>query len=96
MSQYLITYDNHAPRDYSGVFRLMASWQAVRLTESLWLANLVGPAPTIRDIVKSVMEWNDTVAVIELQPGADWATSFVPPAASSWLSANVTPAKQAA
>ena len=96
MAQYLITYDNHAPRDYSGVYKLMASWDAVKLTESLWLTNLLGPAPIIRDIVISTMEWNDTVAVIELKQGTDWATSFVPPAASGWLSAYVTPAQRAA
>jgi hypothetical protein len=92
MPRYLITYDNHAPRDYTGVYRLMQTWNAVRLTKSLWLANLVGPAPVVRDLVQGVMQWNDTIAVIELQPGADWATSFVPPAAANWLSNNVTPA----
>lgn len=92
MAKYLITYDNHAPRDYSGVYDLMQLWNAERLTESLWLVELLGPAPVIRDLVKGSMQWNDTVEVIELQPGTDWATSFVRPSAADWLSKNVTPA----
>src|SRR3546814_15791093 len=37
---YLITYDNRSPRDYVPIYRLMQSWRAVRLAESVWLADL--------------------------------------------------------
>ena len=95
--QYLITYDNHPPRDYTAVWKLMASWGAVRLSESVWLANLKGPAPTVRDIVLSTMQANDLVTVVELKQGADWAISrATPAAASAWLSNNVTPSQAAA
>ena len=96
MSRFIITYDNHPPRDYTALYRLMAGWGAVRLAESVWLAELLGPADVIRDIVQGTMQWNDTVAVIELQPGSDWATNRVYIAANTWLSGYITPAQIAA
>lgn len=96
MGQYLINYDLHKLRDYSKVYRLMASWHAVRLTESSWLATLVGPAPVIRDIVLAQLDGDDTVAVLQLQHGSDWATVRVSAAATTWLSANILPAQKAA
>lgn len=93
---YLITYDLHKQRDYKGVYQLMASWNAIRLTESLWLARLKGPAEIIRNIVLAELDSDDTVAVVEIKPGADWATMRVSAAANAWLSANVMPAQKAA
>ena len=96
MSHFLITYDNKPPRNYAALYRLMAQWKAVKLAESVWLANLVGPAETVRNIVLSTLQRNDVVAVVELKAGTDWATNAVNPAASAWLSAYVQPAQRAA
>ena len=75
----------------------MASWKAVRLAESVWLANLRGPAPVVRDMVLRTLQLNDSVAVVELKHGADWAVSpAVSSTASAWLSAYVTPSQAAA
>lgn len=96
MTAYLISYDLHRVRNYEKLYQLMASWGAERLTESLWLAKLVGPAPVVRDIVAASLDNDDTVAVVQLQQGADWATMRVSATANAWLSANVTPAQIAA
>lgn len=97
MANYLITYDNRAPRNYNALYQLMASWNAVRLSESVWLANLVGPAGTVRDIVLGTMQRDDLVTVVELKPGADWAVTLnASDAAKAWLSAHVTPSQAAA
>jgi hypothetical protein len=97
MAQFLITYDNKPPRNYSPLYQLMASWGAVRLSESVWLANLNGPAGVVRDIVRSKMQLNDVVTVVELKKGSDWAVSpATNPAASAWLSRNVRPSQAAA
>lgn len=93
---FLITYDNHPPRNYMALYRLMAAWKAERLAQSVWLANLNADAGTVRDIVLRTLQINDTVAVVELKAGADWATINANPAASAWLSVNVTPRKKAA
>jgi hypothetical protein len=96
MAQFLITYDNHPPRDYSALYRLMAGWNAVRLAESVWLANLNGPASTVRDIVATTLDNFDTVSVLQLQHGTDWASQNVSAAANAWLSAYVAPSQMAA
>lgn len=87
---YLITYDLHKTRDYRKLYELMATWKAVRLTESLWMANLKGPAATIRGFVAAALDNDDTIAVVQLTKGADWATLRVKPVASQWLSTFVT------
>lgn len=74
----------------------MASWKAVKLTESIWMANLLGPADAVRKFVANAVDNDDSVAVLQLQQGADWATLRVSPAASAWLSRNVTPSQMAA
>ncbi|MDQ2892996.1 MAG: hypothetical protein M3R64_07915 [Pseudomonadota bacterium] len=96
MLQYLITYDLHKIRNYQKLYQLMATWKATRLTESLWMANLLGPAAVIRDFVSATLDNDDTVAVVQLQKGTDWATVRIPSAATGWLSAHVTPAQAAA
>ena len=96
MTRYLLTYDLHKRRDYKGLWRLLADWSAIRLTESLWMASLNGPAEVIRDIMLVQLDTDDTVAVVEIKPGAVWATMRVPPAANAWLSTNVTPSQKAA
>lgn len=94
--QFLITYDNKPPRNYTALYRLMATWKAVRLADSVWLADLNGGAEQVRNVVQSTLQRDDRVAVIELKKGADWATSHVPAAANAWLAAYVTPSQKAA
>lgn len=96
MAQFLITYDNKPPRNYAALYRLMAAWSAVRLADSVWLANLNAEASVVRGFVVNTLQRNDTVAVIELQPGSDWATACVNVAANTWLSAHIRPAQKAA
>jgi hypothetical protein len=94
--QYVLSYDLHKPhRSYDSLYRLLAGWGAVRLSTSLWAANLKGPAEVVRDLMLAHLDNDDSVAVVEIKPGSDWATMRVPPAACAWLSANVTPAKAA-
>jgi hypothetical protein len=96
MANYLITYDNKPPRNYAALYRLMASWRAVRLADSVWLAELKGPASEVRRFVASTLQRNDTIAVLELKANADWATLNVKPAASAWLAAHIAPTQKAA
>lgn len=93
---YLITYDLHNRRDYRPLYTLMAQWKAVRLTKSLWMANLQGSAAAVRNDVLARLDNDDTVAVVQLQPGSDWATARAKPAANAWLSSYVARSQLAA
>lgn len=90
MTAYLITYDNHNPRDYQPLYDLLATWKAVDLAESVWLADLTGDAVSVRNAILSVMQPDDTVAVLQLMPGADWAVQ-AKRYAINWLQSHVTP-----
>lgn len=96
MSNYFITYDLHNRRDYRGLYQLLASWKAIRLTQSDWLVTLNGSSEVVRNFMLRELDADDTVAVVEIAKGADWATMRVPAAANAWLSANVTPSQMAA
>lgn len=96
MNSYFITYDLHRQRNYDSLYTLLASWRAIRLTESDWLVTLNGPAEIVRNIVLGHLDADDTVAVIEIPKGADWATMRVSAAANAFLSNNVTPSQKAA
>jgi hypothetical protein len=96
MQNYFITYDLHNRRKYDSLYQLLASWRAVRLTESDWLVTLNGAADVVRDAVLRHLDSDDTVAVIQIAKGSDWATMRVSAAANAFLSNNVAPSQKAA
>lgn len=96
MATFLINYDLHHVRNYAPLYRLLAQWRAVRLTESSWIAQLNGPASIIRDIVRDRMDNDDSVAVLEIPSQADWATFNIKTAANARLATYVLPAQIAA
>src|SRR5215208_7185798 len=73
MAHYIISYDLHKDRNYEPVWALLQSWGCVRLLESVWLGSLTGGAGAIRKAVSDAMDADDSVAVIELKPGSEWA-----------------------
>ena len=93
---FFVTYDLHNRRDYGSLYQLLASWKAVRLTQSDWLVNLNGTSEVVRDVVLGHLDSDDTVAVVEIPKGADWATMRVSAAANAFLSSNITPSQKAA
>lgn len=87
MPSYLITYDLRKERNYRKLYECLEQWKAVALLESVWLADLKGPASEVRRILQSHMDHNDGLAVLELKSQFDWATYKVPALASGWLKA---------
>jgi hypothetical protein len=59
------------------------------------LANLKGPAEVIRNFMLAHLDNDDSVGVIEVKAGSQWATMRAPAAANAWLSANLLPAQKA-
>lgn len=86
MALFAISYDYHNQRNYEPLYNLFEAWGAERLLESLWLANLNGDAVAVRSALMSVGDHDDSFAVIELDPAADWATTpGVYSAGVNWL-----------
>ena len=85
MSLYIMSYDLHLERDYSRLYELMDTWNAVRLLESVWLAELLGPATLIRQLIRGQLDGDDSIAVIELRAPLQWATRHCEAAGVDWL-----------
>lgn len=65
------------------------SWGAVRLLDSLWLLETPLDANYVRSALEDVVDGQDPVAVVALQPGSDWSVSDSSSAGSDWLRSNI-------
>lgn len=89
MAHFIISYDLHYQRHYQPVWDLLKSWGAVRLLESLWVVTRNDSVGTLRDALKNVADSDDSVAVIELKPGSEWASQNARQEGIDWLSRNI-------
>jgi hypothetical protein len=89
MALYLITYDLRKRRDYPPLYEALARLKATRLLQSVWLADLVGPASVVRDLLTPYLDADDGIAVIELKSTAQWATLRVNPSGLRWLQTKI-------
>ncbi|MGO4519010.1 hypothetical protein AB4076_00220 [Dyella sp. 2RAF44] len=91
MSLYVISYDLHKVRHYGPLINALKTAGAVEALESFWLANLAQTAIQVRDAVQSWIDADDSVVVLEIKPGSDWATYLARPVAVNWLHGHVHP-----
>ncbi len=93
MPNYLICYDvrskNH---DYTALYAALAKAGAAHLQNSVWLADIKGPAAGVRDELRAHMHPDDTIAVIRLPSNSyaqtDWATRHDRVTGVNWLRAH--------
>jgi hypothetical protein len=85
MALFVISYDLRKQRNYQPLYDCLNKWGAARLLESLWLAELAGPAAPVRDILTSLIDADDGVAVIELKAPFNWATMRTQQNGTAWL-----------
>ena len=90
MSLYMIAYDERAAtRNYQPLYDQLATWGAAHLQNSVWLAELRGPAEAVREILKVHMHADDTICVIQLpDTPAQWATQYARDTGTNWLRAH--------
>ncbi len=89
MANYVASYDLHNQRHYQGVWAKLESLGATRLLESLWVLTTPLSAVEIRDQLKSVADSDDSIAVIELKAGCNWAAERAKTPGVSWLRQNI-------
>lgn len=89
MASFLISYDLHKVRNYQPLYDKLDEWGAVRLLESVWLANMTGTAGAIRDVLAGLGDDDDSFAVIELKKGSRWATRRAKKSGNDFLRANL-------
>jgi CRISPR/Cas system-associated endoribonuclease Cas2 len=86
MALLVLSYDVRSKEhDYKKLYELLREWRAVPLQNSVWLVDRQGSASDVRDAVKAYTHSDDSIAVMELSPIADWATRNVREEAADWL-----------
>ena len=88
---YMISYDLRKIRNYDGLIKLLRGWKCISPLKSLWFGTLNGPTAAIRDLLRTQMDGDDGLVVVELKPGSDWATYSPNENGAEWLKANITP-----
>ncbi|MEV4934573.1 hypothetical protein [Sphingobium sp. LSP13-1-1.1] len=89
MAHFMISYDLHNGRNYQPLWNQLQHWGAVRLLESLWIVSLTGTAIQVRDVLNTVTDSDDSVAVIEVKTGSMWATRNCKAPGVEWLKKNI-------
>ena len=83
---YLLTYDERAKyHNYQPLYELLNSWGAQHLQNSVWVADLRGPASAVRDLMLTRMHKDDTACVIQIFNNSDWATWNARKTGVDWL-----------
>jgi hypothetical protein len=89
MSNYIISYDLHNQRHYQPVWTLLQNLGAVRLLESLWVVTTTLSASQISDALQTVIDNDDSTAVVELKQGSWWANRLAKSEGVQWLQRNI-------
>ena len=89
MAHFIISYDLHKQRTYEPVWNALEDWGATRLLESLWVVTLINSAEEVRDALKEMIDNDDSISVIELKHGSDWATTRAKKRGVAWLTNNI-------
>ncbi|AWN35212.1 SinR [Methylobacterium radiodurans] len=85
MALFVISYDLHNQRDYPRIWQRLEELGAAKLLESLWLLDINNSTTEVRDHLKSYIDQDDSLAVIELKQGSMWATVRAMPNGINWL-----------
>ncbi|GGE17275.1 hypothetical protein GCM10011360_02600 [Primorskyibacter flagellatus] len=85
MGTFIITYDTHYGRNYKSLYDAMAANHGVRLNESVWGIELDNTAAEVRDWIRSLLDDDDTIVVIQVKPKPSWGTRLASKEANDWL-----------
>jgi CRISPR/Cas system-associated endoribonuclease Cas2 len=88
MAYFVISYDLYKAKHYQPVWDQLKAWGATRALESLWLAHLDGTAAQVRDVLKAIVDDDDSIVVIELKQGSGWGVKRAS-LAGHWLKDNI-------
>ena len=89
MANYIVSYDLHNQRHYEPVWKQLEQLGGTRLLESLWVVSTSLNATQLKDVIRNAADNDDSVAVIQLLPGAYWACSRAKEPGVQWLRQNI-------
>jgi hypothetical protein len=87
--QYVISYDQHRDRDYTPIWTILGQWGAQRILESVWFVTINATVGQIREALRAKTRNEDSLMIIELQPGSQWATYNAQAGGVNWLTDHI-------
>jgi hypothetical protein len=67
MAKILISYDLRIPgRNYQPLYGRLAEWSAIRVLESVWVANVNANVAEVRNDLQRFIDGNDGLLVVAL------------------------------
>lgn len=87
--QYVISYDQHRDRDYTPILTTLRQWGAQRILELVWFVTINATVAQIWDALRAQTRNEDSLMVIELQPGSQWATFNAQAGGVNWLADHI-------
>lgn len=85
MAIYLIACELRNGRNYDALWRQMTRWKCVEVTRTMWLAELVGPASAIYELIAGHLDQQDRLAVFEINHGSEWIAGAMDSRAMAWI-----------
>ena len=90
MAHFFASYDLHNQRNYQPVWDALDAMGGTRLLESLWVVSSNLTAAQVRDKLKAAADNDDSIAVVELKAGSNWACSRAKEKGVAWLRQNIS------
>lgn len=90
MAFYIASYDLHNQRHYQPVWDALTAMGGTRLLESLWVLSSNLTAAQVRDKLRAAADSDDSVAVVELKAGSNWACTRAKDNGVTWLRRNIS------
>lgn len=85
MPLYVVSYDLHKQRNYQPLWDGLRQAGGKKLLESFWVLDVTNNAVEIRDWLSDLVDADDSIAVIELKNGSDWAYRNAMTEGVEWL-----------
>lgn len=74
MTQYIVGFEVRSEGTLESLLDLLDGWQSVRLVgRTLWLISHSATAANVKESLSSIIGDDGSCAVIQVDPGADWA-----------------------
>jgi hypothetical protein len=90
MGLYIISYDQHRDKDYTPVWTALRGWGAKRILESVWFVENAATAAQIRDSLRTQTRDEDSLLVLQIQPGSFWGSFKAQEEGVAWLKTHIS------
>ncbi len=85
LTRFMIAFELRTASDYETLYHCLDHWAAVPILDGLWLAEIPGTAASVRDVLRSVLDCEDGIAVLPIGDENNWAAIGISVRGLQWL-----------